>query len=164
MKKLQQISLVMMLSALMFYSQTVTAQHHEMRQNQKGECMGMEQKIPNLTEQQQSQIKTLRIAHMKKMQQLKNQVDVKKAELKVLQTADKVDMNAINKKIDEKAALKIQLEKEKASFRQKVRSLLTDEQRIIFDARMQKKKGHMMHEGRKHEMHKKCMGHHKMMK
>ena len=162
MKKLQQISLAMMFFSLMFYSQTITAQHHKMGMKQNHDCMGITEQIPNLTEQQQSQIKTLRIAHMKKNMQLKNQIDVKKAELKVLQTADKPELNIINKKIDEKAALQTQMEKEKAAFKQKVRALLNDEQKVMFDAKMQKRKHHKMKEG-KHKMHKEGMEHHKMM-
>ena len=163
MKKLQQISLAVLFLGLMFYSQTITAQHHEMKMGQNHECNGIAKQIPNLTEQQQTQIKNLRVEHMKKVQQLKNLIDVKKAELKVLQTADKPDLNAINKKIDEKASLKTELEKERAAFRQKVRSLLNDEQKIIFDAKMQKNKHHKMSEKGKHKMHKKEMEHHKMM-
>jgi len=163
MKKLQQISLAMMFFALMFYSQTITAQHHEMNMRQNQECEGINSKIPNLTEQQEAQIKTLRIVHMKKVQDLKNLIDVKNAELKVLQTANKPDLSAINKKIDEKASLKTELEKERAAFRQKIRALLTDEQKVVFDSKMHKNKHHKMGAHEKHRMHKKGMGQHKMM-
>jgi len=89
--------------------------------------------IPNLTEDQEKKIDALRIKHMKEMNDLKNQMAVKKAELRIIETADKPDRAAIDKKIDEIMSIKTQMAKKSAAHKQDVRSLLTDEQKVIFD-------------------------------
>jgi Spy/CpxP family protein refolding chaperone len=66
--------------------------------NQQQAFRGIENSIPDLTDKQKTEIKTLRVAHMKEVQQLKNKMDIKRAELKALQTQEKPDLNAINKK------------------------------------------------------------------
>ena len=90
--------------------------------------------IPNLTDDQQKKIDALNVKHLKEVTNLKNQVKIKEAELRVLETADKPDKNAIDKKIDEIMTLKTQLAKAGANHRQEVRALLTDEQKVYFDA------------------------------
>jgi len=62
-------------------------------------------------------------------------ISEKRARLEVLQTADKPDTREINKVIDEIAAVQAQEMKAQAANRQKIKSLLTEEQRAIFDAR-----------------------------
>lgn len=139
MKNVKNVSVLVLLTVLMFSSSIANAQMGNGSKNTKGTqeaFQGMENRIPDLTDKQKTEIKTLRITHMKEVQQLQNQIDIKRAELKALQTQDKVDMDAVNGKISEKAALRTELEKKKASFRQNVRNLLTDEQKIMFDKKM----------------------------
>lgn len=93
------------------------------------------ERIPNLTDTQSKKIEALRVAHQKEVQKIKNQMDIKRAELKALQTADKPDMSAINKKIEERSVLRTDLEKKRAQYKQDVRALLTDEQKLAFDKR-----------------------------
>ena len=69
------------------------------------------------------------------MIQLENQLAEKRAQLKTLEQVDKPDMKAINSKIDEISALQNKRMKASAANRAKVRSLLTDEQRVMFDSR-----------------------------
>lgn len=91
--------------------------------------------IPNLTEEQQKKIDALHVRHVKEVTGIKNQIKLKEAELRILETAEKPDKAAIEKKIDEIMNLKTQLAKVGATHRLEVRSLLTDEQKVFFDAR-----------------------------
>jgi Spy/CpxP family protein refolding chaperone len=97
--------------------------------------------IPDLTEDQKDQIKTLRIELMEHMIQLKNKLQEKAARLRTLQTAAKANMSDINKMIEEIGDLRTEMMKLKAACHQEIRSLLTDEQRVFFDAH------HPSHEG-----------------
>jgi Spy/CpxP family protein refolding chaperone len=89
----------------------------------------------SLSEQQRADLQKIRAEQLKERTQTRNLLREKRAKLEVLQTADKPDMNAINRLIDEIAAIQAQEMKAQAASRQKIRSLLTDEQRATFDAR-----------------------------
>jgi Spy/CpxP family protein refolding chaperone len=102
----------------------------------QGYCMNA---IPDLTEDQKTRIEDLRIAHMKEMQNFRNQISEKRAHLTILQTADNVDMKAVNSTIDEITSLKNKQMKSNAAHRQKVRSLLTDNQKVYFDTHVGRK-------------------------
>lgn len=98
---------------------------------------GMEQvcpSIPNLTDEQSQQITQLRTAHLKEMQSLRDQIDVNRAQYRQLMRGDRADMNAINANIDERSAIRTQMEKKQAAHHQSIRGLLTEEQRVWFDA------------------------------
>ncbi len=97
--------------------------------------------IPDLTDTQKEQIKEMRTAHMKEMMPLKNELKEKEARLQTLQTSDNPNMGDIYKQIDEIGAIKINMAKKHADFRQKVRKILTADQRIYYD----------MHAGQKHK-------------
>lgn len=88
----------------------------------------------DLSEEQKTQMETLRFSLQKSMLPLKNELGEKKAKMKTLSTAEKADMKAINTLIDEMGAIKTQMAKQKASHKQEVRKILTEEQRIIFDS------------------------------
>ncbi len=125
-----------------FLAAGVFAQPGNMQQNKKGG--GMFMNIPDLTEAQKTQLKEMRTANMKEMMPLRNALKEKQAHLQTIQTADNPNMNEINTSIDEIGAIKIKMAKSHAAFRQEVRKILTDDQRIYFD----------MHVG---QMHKKMM-------
>lgn len=98
---------------------------------------GLEQvcpNIPNLTEEQQQQITELRTAHLKEMQSKRDQIDVNRAQYRALMRGDRADMDAINANIDERTELRNQMEKTQAAHHQAIRNLLTEEQRVWFDA------------------------------
>ena len=87
-----------------------------------------------LDEKQREEFQKIRTAQMKENTQFRNLLREKRAKLEVLQTADKPEMKEINKVIDEIAAIQAQEMKSQAANRQKIRSLLTEEQRVRFDA------------------------------
>lgn len=102
-----------------------------------GECRMSEpgMMIPGLTEEQQTQLKAMRVENMKAMQALRNQLGEKKARLRTLTTADKVNMAEVNKMIDEIGTLQTKVMRIKEQHRQDIRQMLNDEQRLFFDAR-----------------------------
>ena len=91
--------------------------------------------MQNLDDKQREELKKMRTQQIKERTQMRNQLREKRAKLESLQTADKPDMKEVNKVIDEIAAIQAQEMKTQAANRQKIRSLLTDEQRVLFDAR-----------------------------
>ena len=87
-----------------------------------------------LSEEQRAEIKKIRTEQTKERTQIRYMLKEKQAKLEVLQTADKPDMKEINKTIDEIASIRAKEMKNQAAARQKIRSLLTEEQRVYFDA------------------------------
>ena len=88
----------------------------------------------NLDDAQREEIRKIRTEQLKERTQTRNLLNEKRAKLEVLQTANQPDMKEINKLIDEIAAVQAQEMKAQAAGRQKIRSLLTDEQRAYYDA------------------------------
>ncbi len=128
---------------------------------QRGMERGMHHNcIPGLSDEQKEKIDELRTPHMKNMQELRADMKVYKAELGKLMQAEKADQKAINNKIDEISKIKSDMMKERAKHKQDVRSLLTDEQKIHFDRKMNMQGDHKNCMHMKHGMHKK----NKMMK
>ena len=108
----------------------------------QGEKMeGHHMMIPDLTDAQKEQMRSLHTSHMKEIQPLQNEIGEKQARLHTLQTADKVNMAEINALIEDIGNTRIQIMKKKAAHHQKIRSMLTDEQRVMFDAHKPQHKG-----------------------
>ena len=150
MKNLKQNSMV--LAIVMLIAFTANAQQNNQykgKNGRQGQGYGQKHCSQNegkglyldLSDEQKTQIDKLRLDIQKKILPLKNELDEKKAKMKTLNTAENVDMKAINALIDDIGKLKTQMTKEKASHRQEVRKILTEEQRIKFDLR-QGTKGH----------------------
>ena len=90
----------------------------------------------NIDDRQREEISKIRTEELKERTQTRNLLNEKRAKLEVLQTADKPDMKEINKVIDEIAAVQAQQMKAQAASRQKIRGLLTEEQRAYYDAQV----------------------------
>ena len=151
--------LIIMMIAAMGMTINVSAQGpgHGRSQAQKASKasaeMRMKVMLPDLTDDQVAKIKALRLEMLKQLNPIKAKMREKQAHLQSLSIAEKPDMAAINKTIDEIGALKIQMMKIHAKFRQDMRTLLTEDQRVIFDSkagmRMGKgMKGHGYHGSR----------------
>lgn len=104
----------------------------------------------NLTDDQKAKIKDLKIAHQRESLTLRNKMQELRAHLQTLSTADKADLKAINATIDEITQTMNALMKSREAFRQQVRALLTEEQRIEFDLNASKRM--MKHKGMKNVM------------
>jgi hypothetical protein len=100
--------------------------------NGQGDCSLI---IPNLSEDQKSEIQDLRVDFLKEMQQNRNELDVLRAENKKLATSVNPDQKAINKNIDQQTAMMNSSMKAQSAHRQEVRKLLNDDQKLYFDSR-----------------------------
>ena len=100
------------------------------------------QMIPDLTEDQESKIKDLRIDHLSEMNEFRNQNNELRAKRHTLMTSDNSDLNEINSLIDQMTAVHNKMMKTTAKHRQNVRTLLTDEQKVLFDSRPMHRRGH----------------------
>lgn len=133
MKQISKISAMLMLILGIVFSST--AQQRTGAPQQKRQMkFEKHEMLPDLTDAQKDQMKAVRIKTMKSVQPLRNQLMEKRARLNTLSSADKVDMKAINKQIDEMSTLKASMQKVRAASKQEVRSILTEDQRVIFDA------------------------------
>ena len=112
----------------------VNAQPGQRMDNNGPRFEKMYNNLPNITDQQKTQLAELRTSQMQKMLDFKNQIGELQAKQKTLMSAKNADMGAINANIDAISQLKTQMMKERATHIQKVRSILTDEQRVIFDS------------------------------
>jgi len=144
--------LIIMMIAAMSMSTTVFAQGRGNGQGmKKGNHMEqMMKQIPDLNKKQVEKIKNLRIEMMKQITPLQAELQELKAHLQTLSIAEEADMKAINKTIDKISALQGKIMKIHAKFRQDVRSVLNDKQRVVFDSKAgQMMKGHKGYHGSK---------------
>jgi len=98
-----------------------------------GDKQGTCHMIPDLTPEQSEQIETLRVAHLKEMQQYRNKVRENRARYKTLMTTDGANPDEINANIDEFTSLKNKMMKERTAHRLEIRSLLNEGQKVYFD-------------------------------
>ena len=89
------------------------------------------------TEEQKEAMKNLHLEAAKEAKPLKSELRELMAHQQTLTTADKADLNAINKNIDKMSSVKAVIAKILAKQHQEVRSLLTEEQLLKFDAMKQ---------------------------
>ncbi|MFA5849468.1 MAG: hypothetical protein WC833_06270 [Bacteroidales bacterium] len=99
---------------------------------------------PQFTPEQQKQMAEFKLNLQKEMIQIDNQLNEKRAQLKTLEQVEKPNLKSVYAKIDEITDLQNQKMKVTATHKNKVRSILTDEQRVKFD--LMQEKG-MMHRG-----------------
>lgn len=88
----------------------------------------------DLTEEQQTRIESITTDAMKEHLPIKSRLQTLKAELDELLIADNPNQGAINRKIDEMSSLRTEMQKSHIDTRLRIRELLTDDQRIKFDA------------------------------
>lgn len=129
------LSLLVLLGMFMVF-QPAHAQKHR-----RDTLLGKEHSLPNLTPDQKSKLKTLRLNLKKESLPLRNQIREKEARLKTLETAPKSDLPAIHATLGEIHDLRLKMARLRASTKQEIRGLLTEEQRILFDTRNNGKKG-----------------------
>ena len=91
----------------------------------------------DLTEEQQTEITTLRTAHYKTITPLKNKMVELKARERTLLSEESVDMKAVNKTIDEQTDLTNKMRKLQVEQQVAVKSILTDEQVMKMQQRRQ---------------------------
>jgi Spy/CpxP family protein refolding chaperone len=92
-------------------------------------------RIPGLSDEQKSKIEVLRTQQVASSTQHRAQMDELRARKRTLSIAENPDMNAINRVIDQMARLHADHMKSNEAHRQQIRSLLTSEQKALFDSR-----------------------------
>ncbi len=134
--------LVLMVAALIAtFTSNSFAQRYESRSNDLlMDSLKHEIGIPNLTADQKTKMENLRVNHLKEITPLRNEMTEKKAHLKTLESAEKPDKAAINKTIDEISVLHGKIMKASVNHRLEVASILTDEQKVFFNAHQGKMK------------------------
>lgn len=101
--------------------------------------------IPNLTDEQKEQIKNILLAGRQQMLPLRNEMGEKVARLRTLRTTDPVDMDAVDAIVEELGDVRVEMMKQRLASEQKIRELLTDEQRLFFDSRKVHGRHHAPH-------------------
>lgn len=91
--------------------------------------------IPNLTEEQEAKIETLKTAHWNSIKEHHADLSILRAELRKMQISDNPDRSAIEAKIEAMGEIRTDMHKERNQHRLDVRELLTDEQKSWFDRR-----------------------------
>jgi len=92
----------------------------------------------DLNEEQQERIDQLYTDHLKKIDPVRDKLAEKQISLQNSRTADNVDMKSLNSLIEEVGDLHIELMKKREAYYQQIRTLLTDEQRAVFDSHYQR--------------------------
>lgn len=150
MKQFNRLSTILLIGLFLFSAANAMAQRG---QGSKGQGMGKAdgpgvlkqcQMIPDLTEEQQEQMKDLRVDQMKEMTQYRNNLTERRASLRTLQTQESPDMEAINNTIEEMGEIRTEMHKARAEHHQEIREILTEEQRAFFDSRMKRSRGNFM--------------------
>lgn len=102
-------------------------------QNFEGERGMQECRIPDLTEEQEEQIRESRTAHINDMEEFRTDMRILREEYRDLTSGQDYDKKAASKKIDAITALKNKMMKQNLEHRNEVRSMLSDEQKVHFD-------------------------------
>jgi len=92
----------------------------------------------DLTEEQKDQIKGIHLAYMKDVQPNKDEVKINRAKINALLKNDDPDMKQIVSLVEANGKLLTQIQVKSIDRKINVRNLLTEEQKIIFDAHSEK--------------------------
>ncbi len=95
-------------------------------------------KFLDLSEEQKDQIKEIHLAHMKDVQANRDEVKINRAKINAQLHNDDPDMKEIVKLVEANGKLLTQIQVKSIEEKINVRLLLTDEQKIIFDAQGEK--------------------------
>ncbi|MDP4183740.1 MAG: Spy/CpxP family protein refolding chaperone [Bacteroidota bacterium] len=122
----------------LFISVAVSAQPQEQRKEKAHQGIEREHGPADqlkLTDAQKAQFKDLHMQMFKEVKPLKDELRELEAHHQTLVTQNSPDIEAIYKSIDKMSVVKTKLAKIQANYHQKMRALLTDEQRVMFDQR-----------------------------
>ena len=101
---------------------------------------GMLDDIPNLTEEQQNKIKSIREEARKQSEPQRKEKKELSTKVKELKAAANPNQTEINRLIDRLALVKADLKKGKTAADLKIRNILTPDQRKVLDAKLQEKR------------------------
>ena len=98
----------------------------------------------DLTEEQKAEIKEIHLARLKEIQPLKDEISINRAELNALVKNDDPDMKKITGLVEANGELMTKIRISQIESRIKVRSLLTNDQKVIWDSHRGKMKRNKM--------------------
>ncbi|QSE97657.1 Spy/CpxP family protein refolding chaperone [Fulvivirga lutea] len=98
-------------------------------------------RIPDLTEEQESKMKELRIAFKDEIRPIENELNEKRAKLKTLTEEENVDRKKVMELVEEMGELKTKLDKREVNHRLDVKQILTKEQQLFLEKRHEDKRG-----------------------
>ncbi len=101
----------------------------------------MERIIPDLTEEQDKEIRDLRTAHMKEMLPLRNQMGEIRAKHRTLMSESPVDQKAVENLIDDKTELMNKMMKMRTDHKVAIRGVLTEEQQVYLNQIPRRQRG-----------------------
>ncbi len=149
------------ISAIMFFGLTSNAQQKVKKHKEyKREVCKKDRGGLNLTEDQKTKIKAIKLSFKNDVLPLRNELGEKKARLRTLTSLKKTDKKAVYKVIDAMASIKAKIAKREFESTEAVKEILTDEQKTIFltnkghrrfgkFAKHNKRRKHKGHYGRK---------------
>lgn len=107
----------------------------------KGKQFKALMEMADLTENQRESIKEIHIKHLKSTKSLKNEMGEKEAKLKTLQSADQPNKKNILAIATDIGDIKKALYVARVETHMETRSLLTEDQKVMFDSMRQHKRG-----------------------
>jgi len=134
MKRKNVFSLLLFLAVFSFSSFSFAQPGKGMHGKHQGKgCHDCMRNLPNMSDDQLKKIDAIATTHLKEILDIRNQLGEKQAHLRTLESATNANINEINKSIEEIGALKITIQKKGAAVKQSIRTILTEEQRVLFD-------------------------------
>lgn len=139
MKKITFMMALILIGTMSFAQRAPRAERGEERPNKERSHERMADHL-DLTDEQQQQMKDLRLAHLKKTSETQSQMKIKKAELEAAIKSEK----SVDQLIDEIGKLENKLLEARIKHRIDMRNVLDDDQKIVFDqmADRQPRRGH----------------------
>ena len=141
------IKVLMAIIVLLGLSLSLMAQKqtkHQQFQHGEKSAFGM----LNLTEDQKSEMKVIHLAQLKELQPLKDELLINKAKINALVNNDNPNMKEIVSLVEANGKILTEMQVSQIESKIKVRSLLNDEQKMMFDAhsgKMQNKRAMYNH-------------------
>jgi len=149
MRKVKMKVIVMSLVVVMCSNMDVLAQRDGQRRMNRPQGQEMREKkeprIPNLTDEQKTQLKNARIKHHKEVLPIKNELREKRARLKTLTSTNTSKNKEIDNVIEDIGALQTKMMKAKVAHLMGMKQFLTEEQQLFLETR----KDHKMRKNRK---------------
>jgi Spy/CpxP family protein refolding chaperone len=122
------LGVLIMCLPLMAFAQPMAGPHPALKGKMHDEL--------NLTDEQQTQVEALALAHQKQMMTLNNQLRDVRTQMKLLVTKDNPATADVKKLADQIGQFSSQIAQENANHKIAVRNLLTAEQKVKFDMKI----------------------------
>jgi Spy/CpxP family protein refolding chaperone len=139
MKRLESnFKILIAITVMLALSYSLMAQPTQQRMQAPSERSWMGQIVPGLTEDQKSQLKEVKLATLKSVQPLQDELKVNRARLNLLVKKDNPDMKEIQRLVEATAEIQVKLQMLTIESKIKSRKLLSEEQKILLDAKEDK--------------------------